>query len=116
LRRALKFKAYVFLLAWLTFFAHNVIPHNHANENYETNRNLVHNSAKADREHSEEQVCHLSNFLFHTLSPEVLLACSDRDINFIPDLYCAEFYIDNDHSNNSDHLRGISYLRAPPAL
>lgn len=116
MRRALKLKASVFLLAWFAIFAHNVIPHNHVCDNLATCNQLLHNSAKVDREHSEEKVCHLSNLLFHTLNPDVFLAGPARDINFIPDLLCDGFYIDNDHFNNSDHLNGISLLRAPPAV
>jgi hypothetical protein len=116
LRRALKLKASVFLLAWFAIFAHNVIPHNHFCENPVPCKQLVHNSAKADREHSDEKVCHLSNLLFHTLNPDVFLAVFTRDVNFIPDLRCAGIYIDNDHSNISDHLNGVSLLRAPPAV
>jgi hypothetical protein len=116
LRRTLKFKASVFLLAWFAIFAHNVIPHNHFCENLGTCDQLVHNSAKADREHSEEKVCNLSNLLFHTLNPDIFLAGSTRGISFIPDLHCAGIYVDNDHSNNSDHLNGNSLLRAPPSL
>jgi hypothetical protein len=99
----------------MIFFAHNVIPHNHVCDSFESCKYPAQNSTKADREHSDGQICRLSNFLFHTLSPEVFLTCSDREINFIPDLSCGEIYIDSDQYNNSDHLIGISSLRAPPS-
>jgi hypothetical protein len=116
LRRALKFKATVFLLAWFAIFAHNVIPHNHLYDNSVTCMHFAGDLTKADKAHSDEQSCNLSNLLYHTLNPDVFLAGTTRDINFIPDLRCAGVYIDNDHSNNSDHLNGISLLRAPPSL
>jgi len=126
LRRALKFKVSVFLLAWFIFFAHNVIPHNHAYENFEACRHLVHDtfsctseedrSAKASNENSHEEVCHLSNILFHNLSPEVFLSHSCRDIHFNPESAVAEVFIDSDNLFNSDHLKGTFFLRAPPMV
>jgi len=116
LRRALKFKASVFLMAWFAIFAHNVLPHNHVYDSPGTCMHPVSDFTEADKAHSDEQACNLSNLLFHTLNPDVFLAGSTRDINFFPDLGSIGFYIDNDHSNNSDHLNGISFLRAPPAL
>ena len=110
----------------MTFFAHNVIPHNHVYENFETCNKLVHSSfsctadedlsAKATREHAHDEVCHLSNFLFHNLSPEVFLSNSCRDIDFSPESASAEIFIDSDNSFNSDQLKGTSFLRAPPAV
>jgi hypothetical protein len=126
LRKALKFKAGIFLIAWATIFAHNVIPHNHANETFsccnELSHNLSSNSSdgdgtfKFDSEHSDSKVCHLLNLLFHNLSPEAFLAYSWRDINFNPESHCTKILVDGDHSFISDHLKGSTCLRAPPAL
>jgi hypothetical protein len=126
LRRALKFKAYIFLIAWATIFAHNVIPHNHIYENFSGCNELMHGNVScsddADRssrlynEHSDSKVCHLSNFLFHNLSPEAFLAYSFRDMNFNPESQGTKIYSGGDHSCISDHLKGTTCLRAPPAL
>ena len=126
MRRALKFKAYIFLIAWATIFAHNVIPHNHADENFSVCDELSHNSVpcQSDRDisiiidnvHSDQKVCHLSNFLFHNLSPEAFPAYSQRDINFNPDSKGTNIFSERDHSCISDHLKGTTCLRAPPTL
>jgi hypothetical protein len=126
LRRALKLKAYIFLIAWLTIFAHNVIPHNHADENFSVCNELSHNlvpcpsdedkSIKFDNVHSDQEVCHLSNFLFHNFSPEAFLAYSQRKINFNPECKGTKIFSGGDHSYISDHLKGTTCLRAPPAL
>jgi hypothetical protein len=126
LRRALKLKAYIFLIAWLTIFAHNVIPHNHTDENFTVCNELSHSSVpcpsgaditiKFGNIHSDQKVCHLSNFLFHNLSPEAFLAYYQRDINFNPESKGIKIFSDSNHSCISDHLKGTTCLRAPPAL
>jgi hypothetical protein len=126
LRRALKFKACIFLVAWATIFAHNVIPHNHDDENLECFGRLIHNhgllqseedrSSRLDKEHSDSRVCHLSNFLYHNLSPEAFLAYSFRDINFDPQNQSTKIYSGGDHFYISDPFKDTTCLRAPPAL
>jgi hypothetical protein len=126
LRRALKFKAYIFLIAWATIFAHNLIPHNHADASLTLCSGLIHfhgtlqsegdRSTKLNNEHSDSKVCHFSNFLYQNLSPEVLLAGSCRDINFNPENQGAKFYSDGEHFYITDHLKDNPCLRAPPAL
>lgn len=124
LRKALKFKAGIFLIAWATIFAHNVIPHNHVYDNTSSPNELTHNissfSTDGDRtfkpgnEHSGSEACHLLNFLFHNLSPEAFLTFSFRDINFNPESQGTKIIADGDHSCISDHLKGSTCLRAPP--
>jgi hypothetical protein len=126
LRRALKLKAYIFFIAWLTIFAHNVLPHNHADENFSVCNELSHNSVPCQSDedisikigniHTDQKVCNLSNFLFHNLSPEAFLAYSQRDINFNPKSKGTKIFSDSNHSCISDHLKGTTCLRAPPAL
>ncbi len=126
LRKALKLKACIFLIAWLTIFAHNVIPHNHDDDNFPVCNELSHNSVptqsdrdifiKIDNVHSDQKVCHLSNFLFHNLSTEAFLAYSQRDIDFNPESRRSGIFYDSNHSLISDHFKGTTCLRAPPAL
>jgi hypothetical protein len=73
-------------------------------------------SSRLDKEHSDSGVCHLSNFLYHNLSPEAFLAYSFRDLNFDPENQSIKIYSGGDHSYISDHLKDTACLRAPPAL
>lgn len=126
LRKALRLKGCIFLLAWVTFFIHNVIPHNHIYDNFQNCNKLVHSSflsitngdgsLKVDKEHSDQPVCHLSNFLFLTINPEIILAASNRSIHLSPDFSCKKIFIDYNHPCPSDVSEGTASLRAPPVL
>lgn len=124
MRRALKIKSSVFLLAWLTLFTHNVIPHNHAHEHFVTFSHYAHDpvscndneelSAKTYRGHCSEPVCSSLNLLFHTLNPELFMANSFRDLNFYPEWAGSEIYFKSNDSLSPGKLKGPSFLRAPP--
>jgi len=126
LRTALKFKAYIFLIAWAIIFAHNVIPHNHSDANFAYCSGLIHNhgssqsegdrSTRLNNEHSDSKVCHLSNFLYQNFIPEAFLACSFRDMNFNPENQGTTICSDGEHFYISDRLKHTTCLRAPPAL
>jgi len=124
LRKALKLKASVFIIAWLALFVHNVIPHHHIDNNCESFGHLAHNpvsctddtghAARADNEHQDEHVCSLSNLLFHSLNPEIFLSCSGINPDFNPDLPVSVFYIGFNKFISSAGTGGTCLLRAPP--
>jgi hypothetical protein len=126
LRKAIKIKASVLLLAWVVIFAHSVIPHNHIDENFQGCKEPVHNlfsfshvedrSLRLDNEHSDLKTCNLLNSFFHTFNPETFLAFSYRDTGFSTSCPGTSIITDNDYSYFSDHLKGTDFLRAPPAL
>ena len=125
MRKAIKIKAFIFLLAWAMIFAHSIIPHNHF-ENLQGCDELVHNSflcspdddksLKLENERSELQVCHLSNSLFNIFNPEIFLAFPGRDINFVPVSLATGIIPVSGQSYISDHLKSAGFLRAPPTL
>jgi hypothetical protein len=124
LRRALKIKSSVFILAWLTLLAHNAIPHNHAHEHFVTFSHSAHDpvscnenevlSAKVDRGHCSEHICSSLNLLFYTLNPELFIANSHRDLNFYPGWAESETFLSSNDSFTPCNLKGTSFLRAPP--
>jgi hypothetical protein len=88
-RFALKIKALIILFAWLIILAHNIIPHNHQQEQHSFCNSLFHSVCINDHSHEsegsiinsgneEEKVCHFSNNLFHHFNADNLLLLSDR--------------------------------------
>jgi hypothetical protein len=126
LRKAIKIKTFVLLLAWSVIFAHSVIPHNHIDESFQGCKGPVHNLfsfspveerlLRLDNAHSDLRTCNLLNSFFHTFNPEIFLAYSFRDTGFTPSCPGSSIITDNDYSYFSDHLKGTDLLRAPPAL
>lgn len=124
MRNAIKIKALIVFAAWMTIFAHNVIPHNHIHENVTGCRELLHKTNPADYDHDGTQkyksqpedinVCHISGFLYHQFSQDNFWFENDRDFilnlsniaEFILHTYKQEFV--------SDHTIGSTSLRAPP--
>jgi hypothetical protein len=126
LRKAVKIKASVLLLAWAVIFAHTIIPHNHIDEDFQGCKETVHNlssfppyedkSLKLDNEHSDLKTCNLLNSFFHIFNPELFLPYSYRDTGFSTSCPGISIITDNDYSNFSDHLKGTDFLRAPPTI
>jgi hypothetical protein len=126
LRKAIKIKASVLLLAWSVIFAHSVIPHNHIDENFLGCMGPLHylfsfspcedTSLRFDNAHSDIKTCSLLNSFFHTFNPEIFLAYTYRDAGFTPSCPGRSLITDNNYSCFSDHLKGTDFLRAPPAL
>lgn len=124
MRKALKIKAYTILLAWLVIFAHNVIPHNHADENsvcisnytgfHQSGTGNPSGAAVLTNEPAEGAVCHLSNLLFHSFSPENLFTCSLKKVDFTPSSRAEKIELSSNHSYIEDDCPGNSLFRAPP--
>jgi hypothetical protein len=126
LRKAVKIKASVLLLAWAVIFAHSIIPHNHIDENFQGLKESLHNLSsftpvenrplKLDNEHSDLETCNLLNSFFHSFSPEIYFAYSHSDTGFSISCPGISIITDNDYSYFSDHLKGTDFLRAPPTI
>lgn len=125
MKRAIKIKAYVMLLAWLTIFAHNVIPHNHIEDNMAICHSLVHNTpSDCNNAGSKENylnqpgditVCHISNLLFHSFNQENFIAWTTNDINLSPLRIADKILPVENQSYFSDHFGACFLFRAPPA-
>lgn len=125
MRRALKLKAYFILLAWMTIFVHNVIPHNHIEENVFGCHDLIHNSPESRgvdakspvfvSQPCEVTVCHVSNFLFHTFSQEDLFTSVSQIAALKPVGLQEEIIVFPEEKHASEHYPGCFLLRAPPA-
>ncbi len=113
------------LIAWMTIFMHNVIPHNHVEDTLTGCHDIVHTTSsekndcgKSDRYESlpgEEMVCHASAFLYHNFSHENLITCSPQELNLNP-LRIADTIVPcEDQSYYSDHPGGSLLFRAPPS-
>jgi len=108
----------------MSFFVHTVIPHNHIHDDFAGCKQLLHHSVSctseegipynAGKEHTDENVCHLSNFLFHSLNTDFFLVCSTKSVNIIPDSPGTDICISNENLFISELLKGTSFLRAPP--
>ncbi len=94
LRKAIRIKASILLLAWFVIFAHGIIPHNHLDNPCSDCHNILHTegveNASSDRPmdyHSlpaEKTVCHYSGFIFYELSSDNLINASDRAVIINP--------------------------------
>jgi hypothetical protein len=125
LRRNLKIKAYTILVAWLMIFMHNIIPHNHLQENFTGSHQLVQSEFPDNSDTGrttefniplhEISVCHISNFLYHNFNPDHLIIHTIKDFN-VGSVSLAGFIpIVTEQSFVSDHFYGSALFRAPPA-
>jgi hypothetical protein len=124
LRKSIKIKAYIILLAWLAIFVHNTIPHHHIFENVSGCHELIHNSVGGTDDTgkssmfvslpSEIHVCHISGFLFHSFNPENLITHPLKNIIFSCEVLKSPVVINTDQSYVSDHFHGSTSFRAPP--
>jgi hypothetical protein len=125
LKKVIKIKAYIFLLAWTMMFGHGIIPHTHSLVCNTSCHKLLHktDSNKSDhdtelkfRSHPEEvNVCHINIFLYHNYSHDNLL-CELNHNTYLPALNLTGFtYGNNINFKFSGSPEKIPPLRAPPA-
>jgi hypothetical protein len=125
LRKGIKIKSSVLLLAWLVIFAHGVIPHNHMQEGHEGCSDIVHNVSigisdcdKApflEDQPDDAKVCHFSNFLFKQIEQDNFIFPSLTESKLSTESISCSF---SDKSSNcyiSVPYFGTSPLRAPPS-
>ncbi|MCJ7448834.1 MAG: hypothetical protein MUO72_14195 [Bacteroidales bacterium] len=125
MRKAVKIKAYTVLLSWMLIFTHNIIPHNHANENLTGCHELVHNShttgndftgpLKFKSQPEEVTVCHITTFLFHQFNQDTIICRTDSDSNIPPISLSGYASGKTFRIAISDYFNRIPFLRAPPA-
>lgn len=124
MRKYIRIKASVFLLAWISFFSHSIIPHNHIDYDFAGCKHLVHNihtdsdgdalQHYAGANHPVEKVCHLSNLIFNTIHPDIIPVFFKSRIVFVPQ---SEKSTLCDNENNlfiGDQSESSFFLRAPP--
>jgi len=125
LRKGIKTKASIVLLAWLVTFAHGVIPHNHMQEGHEGCTGIIHNiSEKSDtcddlavfaEKPVDLKICHISGLLFKQFDTDCSLISTIKDTRLIP-VFISEFRpVANSECFFSEPYFGSSSLRAPPA-
>ena len=124
LRRFLKIKAYSILIAWLTIFVHNAIPHNHIYENLTCCKELIHNSfhgnynpvrsSDAITQSPDAKICHVSTFLFSNFNHDNLIVHFSQDFIFNSDPLIDKVISVTEQSYISDHFHGTTSFRAPP--
>jgi len=112
------------LIAWMTIFMHNVIPHNHVEDIPSGCHDIVHATAtdkndcgKSDRIVNipgEITVCHFSAFLFHNINHENLIAGSSQELILDPLRIGDTIFPCEDQSYISDNSGGSLLFRAPP--
>jgi hypothetical protein len=125
MRRAIKVKAFVLFMAWLTIFAHAIIPHNHIEDNPGCH-NLIHNSheASSDNDNSikyssqpdDIKVCHLSGFLFQNFTIDNLLLHKADNVSIIPVCREVKILFDPDPNIVIEISPSFVSFRAPPSV
>jgi hypothetical protein len=123
-KRAVKIKAYLFLLAWIIIFAHGLIPHDHAEDLCNGGRGIStecdhhgsqsHSSAIAFNQPDNDKVCHLVNILFQNFSADNFLPFSAQETVSVPEGNPGKIYIHFSHSLIDQHCRSYLAFRAPP--
>jgi hypothetical protein len=127
LRKAIKIKAYIFFFAWVMIFSHNIIPHNHFQEESTACYNLINNTnhwsddlsdltTRLNESPNNETVCHISNILFNNFNPDNLIFNNTtyNSISIVPVINLS--VILSEPSFISDYFNGSSSLRSPPAV
>lgn len=124
MRKALKSKALVLLIAWSVIFAHGIVPHNHSDEFIHCCHNLVDSHSQSselsdktllyDSIPSGETVCHYSGFLFLQLNADHIIILSDKAVFQNPAEKQVSDLPEKSKQFISDPHPGSSALRAPP--
>lgn len=126
LRKRIKIKAYIFLLAWLVIFAHSIVPHNHFEENKAGCHELFHGASAGheDNNHNQEYknqpeseiTCHFSAFLFNKFDQENLIIITQKVSIFSLPLLTGNINPSTPEFCFSEPYYGTSLLRAPPKV
>jgi hypothetical protein len=124
-RKGLKIKAYLILIAWMTIFMHNVIPHNHieeclavcqgTNDRSAGDSHVAAGITQLGSQSSESTVCHASSLLFHNLSQENLVTRASEELIPEPNIMAAIIFPVGEQSYFSNHPENSLLFRAPPA-
>ena len=124
MRKAIRIKAAILIVAWSAIFLHGVVPHNHIegsstgcqNFFHYTNleKGLVDRTIRFGNNPSEKSGCTWSGYIYHNVNSENLLIFSEQSMLISsPEVYNSKAC----HSSVlfiTDPHKGISSLRAPP--
>jgi len=127
LRRAIKIKASVFILAWVMILSHNIIPHNHLQEENTAFPDAGFICDISPDNHSDlsikfmvtpddGNICQISNILFNNFNPDnlVLVSLTDYNIGIFPEINPA--IINPEPLFMFNYYNGSTSLRSPPSV
>ncbi len=127
--KRLKIKVFPFLIAWCTLFAHSAIPHNHVSNDIHQCKYLLHTEPSCPAEnhgselpeltenkHDDGHVCHLSDLLYITPSPEIFIDHLGEKYECRPPSSYSETCFDRKELFVSSQVGESFFLRAPPLL
>jgi len=119
LRKGIKIKASLIILSWLMIMAHNIIPHNHhendfckLNEHFRT-QGILNDEFHTQGNHYE--VCRIAGLLFHQLSHDDLFPEKNNNEYLFSALREDIITDNNKHFFYSHRFSASVSLRAPPA-
>ncbi len=126
LRKGIKIKAYSVFLAWMLIFVHNIIPHNHIQDNITGCHKLIHTAnlsendcngpVKFNQEPGDINVCHISNLLYHQFTTDTFLSCSDKIADYSTVNQTSIRIFITDEPFIRDFHYGSGPLRSPPSV
>ncbi len=124
LRKAVKTKASVLLIAWLLIFIHGVIPHHHL-ENLNGCHELFHNEKTSSHENdrsvkfvssaSDVRICHASGLLYHQSHDSNFLFHSIKNGAICVGIETEQYLTASDQAISYFCYGESVQLRAPPA-
>lgn len=119
MRKGIKIKASLIILSWLVITAHNIIPHNHHENDFCILKGHSHTAAVLyDEYHShceDHDICRISGLLFHKFSQDNLIIENKKNDLLVPDLRTELIPDYNKHIQYRDSYYTSASLRAPPA-
>lgn len=125
MRRAIKIKTSILLLAWLVIFAHSIIPHNHIDDTCSpagrmpqgstASIDFQSKSVQVEPQPADHKICHISSLLFQNFNPENLFPYFSGQIVFMPVFITGKIYIHSGNSFISPHQISSVAFRAPPS-
>lgn len=123
-RKRIRIKTFLLLLAWLVIFAHSTIPHRHSDDNCIQTADCSPSQASSGNEllmsvmftdqPAEVTICHLSNILFQNLNPENFQLAGASETIIIPVFITGKIYISSTISLISPQSCSTVGFRAPP--
>lgn len=119
MRKGIKYKACLILLSWLMIFAHNIIPHNHHEDNLiQLCRHIDDGKELAEKYQNrcdDAALCRISSLLYHQLSQDNLIIQIRKENYFCPDQQKGQTICNKKYFFYKSSYYTSASLRAPPA-
>lgn len=119
MRTGINIKASLIIFSWLLIMAHNLIPHNHQENDLCLLNGHSHTGVLLNDEyhsHGEDhEACQVSSILYHQINQDNLFIESTSDDYSFPEPRKELITDNNKHSNYRDSYYTSASLRAPPA-